>query len=351
MGWGVRNPEPAPGVYDFADLDSRMDFIRTSGGLPVITLCCAPDWMKGGPPGETNWHRLTDAPHREHFGDFAALSATVARRYPDVRHFMVWNEFKGFFDEARHRWDAEAYTDLYNEVYDALKAVDPGIQVGGPYLDMSEPPSPGVSDGFRLGGRWGTVDSRSLDAFEYWLARKQGADFVVVDAVASVREGYTNEFTALARFSAVNRWIMKQTDLPIWWAEWHVTSRAHWSPQRQIALRTAAMIELAGSGARMILYWNPRPRGDDCAPCLWTDTTHSTGGRPLPFLTDILQKFAHWFPTGSRPEWLAKFPGVLALAQPRGAVLVNTTDSPVTATIAGSTVTLDAYETRWLTLG
>jgi hypothetical protein len=106
MGWGAENPEPAPGVFNFGSLDGRIRLIRAMGGIPVITLCCAPDWMKGGTAGETKWDRLTTAPLPEHYADFAALSATIARRYPDVRHFMVWNEFKGFFkrgDEALGR--------------------------------------------------------------------------------------------------------------------------------------------------------------------------------------------------------------------------------------------------------
>lgn len=47
MGWGAGNPEPSPGTYDFSDLDRRVAFIRSTGATPVITLCCAPDWMKG----------------------------------------------------------------------------------------------------------------------------------------------------------------------------------------------------------------------------------------------------------------------------------------------------------------
>jgi hypothetical protein len=135
MGWGADNPEPAPGVYNFASLDRRINFIRATGGIPVITLCCAPDWMKGGVPGKTDWGQLTKAPLPEHYADFAELSAVVARRYPDVRHFMVWNEFKGFFDEENKRWDAASYTELYNQVYKAVKAVNPLNRVGGPYID------------------------------------------------------------------------------------------------------------------------------------------------------------------------------------------------------------------------
>jgi hypothetical protein len=70
----VDNPEPSPGQYDFRSLDRRMDFIRRSGGIPVIVLCCAPDWMKGGEAGQTDWDRLEDTPLPEHFADFAALS-------------------------------------------------------------------------------------------------------------------------------------------------------------------------------------------------------------------------------------------------------------------------------------
>ncbi|OLT10047.1 hypothetical protein BJF78_29420 [Pseudonocardia sp. CNS-139] len=63
-----------------------------------MTLCCAPDWMKGGEPGETDWSRIEVAPDPAHYADFAALAVDVARRYPQVRHFVVWNELKGFFD-------------------------------------------------------------------------------------------------------------------------------------------------------------------------------------------------------------------------------------------------------------
>src|SRR5512135_1511150 len=81
MGWGALNPEPSPGRYDWSSLDHRLDLIRRSGGTPVVTLCCAPDWMKGGRAGRTNWDRLDVRPDRAHVADFAALSAAVARRY------------------------------------------------------------------------------------------------------------------------------------------------------------------------------------------------------------------------------------------------------------------------------
>jgi hypothetical protein len=47
MGWGVDNPEPSPGQYDFRSLDRRMEFIRRSGGIPVIRLVLRPGLDEG----------------------------------------------------------------------------------------------------------------------------------------------------------------------------------------------------------------------------------------------------------------------------------------------------------------
>jgi hypothetical protein len=43
MGWDADNPEPVKGRYDFEDLDRRIDFVRSSGSTPIVTLCCAPE--------------------------------------------------------------------------------------------------------------------------------------------------------------------------------------------------------------------------------------------------------------------------------------------------------------------
>ena len=208
LGWGALNPEPRPGVFDWSSLDRRMKIIKATGGTPVITLCCAPDWMKGGQAGQTDWNRLHAAPLPKYYDDFAALSVEVARRYPQVRHFLVWNEMKGFWDEDRNRWDYEAYTRLYNVVYEALKAAAPAVKVGGPYvvMDMWSNRAAGGHPS-TLTGKCGTVDRRSLDAVEYWLQNKRGADFVAIDGSLLTRdEGAALPPTvSSAAFGAINQ--------------------------------------------------------------------------------------------------------------------------------------------------
>lgn len=350
MGWGVSNPEPSPDQYEFASLDDRIEFIRSTDGIPVITLCCAPDWMKGGRYGETDWSRIEEAPHPSHYDDFADLAATVARRYPDVRYFLVWNELKGFFDEERGRWDYEAYTALYNLVYDALKAVDPEIQVGGPYVPMTSYSPQWQGHPSSVRGPWGVVDQRALDAFEYWLRHKRGADFVVVDGhTATADRGLVvDEFTALEKFSAVNRWIRQRTDLPVWWAEFYVGEPASgWPTEHRTAVLAAALAELVRSGTAVALYWNPQRTEEDCPGCLWTSTRLSGGGEPLPALS-VLRDFLRTFPHSVVADAVDASPRVRTLAAQRAIVAVNTVGERVEAVVGGREVSLGPYEVAWL---
>ncbi|MGX2998082.1 xylan 1,4-beta-xylosidase [Streptomyces sp. JNUCC 64] len=365
MGWGAGNPEPVPGQYDFADLDSRIGFVRSTGGTPVITLCCAPDWMKGGEPGadRTDWSRraLETAPLPEHFQDFADLAATVARRYPEVRHFLVWNEFKGFWDDARGRWDHEGYTRLYNLVYTALKEVDRDIRVGGPYLvmDSVDPDDHRAAPAPR--GPWGALDRRVLDAFAYWNAHKKGADFVVVDGSSYTVDDdlRPDAFGATAKFTAVGKWVRERTgDLPLWWAEYYVEPDApdapdapdgrEWSERERLAVHAAALIALAESGATSGFYWNPQRRGADCPGCLWRSTRLADGGTPLP-PHGLLSRFAREFPPGTRYRTVrVTGSGLRVLADDTAVLVVNTRDVPVTAGVDGRTVRLPGYGTTWL---
>ncbi len=361
MGWGVDNPEPRRGTYNFTDLDRRVALMRKTGTTPVLTLCCAPDWMKGG--GErTDWSQkaLEKAPDRAHYKDFAKLAGKIAQRYPDIRHFIVWNEFKGFYDESRNRWDYEGYTELYNLVYREVKKRNRSALVGGPYVVMdSEAPGTG-SYASRVSGDWGAVDQRAVDALEYWDEHKEGADFVVVDGASYTRTGnrpVPDEFTSTRKFADVTTWLNRTTGLPVWWAEWYVEpadehdSRRTWSEPHRVAVQATAMIHLAEAGVAGAFYWNPEERGADCPGCLWRSTELGDGGGPLPML-ELLARFAKDFPPGTTFRRVdvsdEDRSRVQVLAAGGTVLLVNTQDSKVTARVDGRSVDLGAYEVRWL---
>ncbi len=364
MGWGAGNPEPVKGHYDFAAMDNRMDFIRGSRGTPVVTLCCAPDWMKGGEPGadNTDWSQqaLETAPEPEHYGDFARLAATVAKRYPDVRHFIVWNEFKGFWNDEEARWDQEGYTELYNLVYEELKKVDEDILVGGPYLVMDSL-GPGRSENAsRVEGPWGRLDQRPLDAFEYWNQHKRGADFVVVDGSSYTKDGelLPDEFRATDKLTAVGDWVRERTgDLPLWWAEYYVEpgdsqdNRDDWSEAHRVAVHASGLMAMARGGATTGFYWNPQKRGARCAGCLWTATQQADGGRPLPMLR-LIERFGEEFGPGTSYEKV-RIAGdgaaeVRVLADDKAVLVVNTQDRRISAEVDGHSLAMKGYEVKWL---
>lgn len=291
MGWGVDNPEPAPGEYNWSSLDQRINLIAGTHGIAVLTLAGAPDWMKGGRAGTTDWNQLDVAPARAHYDDFAALAAAAARRYPQVRYFQVWSELKGLYDNAHNRWDYEDYTDLYNAVYDAVKKVRPDAQIGGPYvvLDTWSPagsPAPSV-----LSGPWGVVDQRALDVIDYWSAHKHGADFLAVDGSSGTRDAgpTTDPFGATEMFGAVSTWLRARTGLPVWWSEFYPTApgSAQWLPgsPQLAALTVAAVANAVLGGASHLLLWQPEASGDVPNAALWTAPTADSPAAPLPLAT------------------------------------------------------------------
>jgi hypothetical protein len=354
FGWGTLNPEPSPGRYDWSSLDQRIGLIRAAGGTPVITLCCAPDWMKGGRPGETDWRRLEEAPTPQHYDDFAALAAAAARRYPDVRHFQVWNELKGFWNSARNRWDYEGYTRLYNAVYDALKAVDRRLQVGGPYVVLEtwhdQDAGGHPSD---LSGACGVLDQRGLDVLDYWLKHKHGADFVAVDATSSNRDQgeVAPTATSLQTFDALTRWIRQRTSLPVWWSEFHVGRGGPDQQPQLTASAVAALLHMAAAGASVALIWQPqreREGREPGPPALWSSTNHAGGGQPLAYaeavarLQSVLADLSAFDPV----SWPS--PDVGILYGRHALVLVNTGERAAAVTVEGLHLRLGAYEIRYV---
>ncbi|RLU92092.1 xylan 1,4-beta-xylosidase [Streptomyces griseocarneus] len=361
MGWGVDNPEPKPGTYNFGDLDRRVALMRKTGATPVLTLCCAPDWMKGG-GDRTDWSQksLEKAPLPTHYKDFAKLAGVVAKRYPDIHHFIVWNEFKGFFDESRNRWDYEGYTELYNLVYAEVKKQNPDNLVGGPYISMDSHPPENATNASSLRGPWGSADQRNLDAIAYWNTHKKGADFVAVDGSSYTRENdrlLPDEFGATQKFADVTAWLRRTTGLPVWWSEWYVEppdandNRRGWTEEHRTAVQATAMQQLATAGAATAFYWNPEETGDDCPGCLWRSTELKNGGTALPML-DLLSRFRKAFPPGAQFHDVSVTgadPGVLrVLASGASVLVVNTQNRAFTATVDGHVLNLGPYDVQWL---
>jgi hypothetical protein len=354
MGWGAPNPEPLPGVFNWEGLDRRVAIVRETGGTPVITLCCAPDWMKGGTPGETDWERLRAAPLPEHFKDFAALARQIALRYPDVKHYQVWNEFKGFWNRAEKRWDYEGYTEFYNLVYDTLKNVSPDIKVGGPYTPMVHAVSIEPGDAGPISGPYGTVSRKITNAFQYWLTHKRGADFVTIDGHIRPKDGKVADiFSSLQFYADVGSWIRQQTRLPIWWAEWYsVPDPADSIPDNlahayQNALMTATLVAMAPT-ASVALRWGPEE--SDQLPYLiadqdglWTTTLTPNGGQPLPF-TSSIENFERCFP---RDQTLlaARVSNrrIISMVSSDCVLLINRTAAAVKVNFAGKMIVVEPY--------
>ena len=348
MGFGAGNPEPAPGQFDFKSLDARMELIAGTSGLPVITLCCAPDWMKGGAWGQTDWSTLEQPPLPEHYADFAALAEAVARRYRWVKHYQVWHPLNGFYDRARNNWDERGYTRLYNHVYTRLKAVDPRIKVGGPSVPLDGWSSPArTSHPSALKGDWGVMDRRSLDALAWWLKHKEGADFISVDLSLGHKDRSPGSPTGtIGKIPAAVNWIRKRSPLPIWISRWDSAGAGGQSLPEQNAAVTAAVAEMVRSGVDVQLLWGPEESEGACQACLWTDTRVAGGGLPTPLFSAI-SRLAEQFPAGTRLlEAKTTSEDVIVLASPDHIMLINGMGEPLHVAVDSERHLLQPYEIK-----
>ncbi len=342
MGWGALDPEPAPGADDWSSLDPRLTVVAASGGRAVLTAAGAPDWMKGGAAGTTDFSRIEVAPRPEHHDDLAALVARAVARYPGIGAVQVWNEMKGYFDASRNTWDVVTYTDLYRRVRDAVKAVRADVLVGGPYVPLDLWADAGVAPS-DLRGPWGVTDRRGLDAVEYWLAQNGGADFVCVDGGSATRDAglTTDAVAATDRFAAATTWLRARTDLPVWWSEFYPepTRGADGaddpaSPARAAAT-LAAVAALARGGAAVALLWQPQAASSLPYAALWTDTADPGGGQATA-LTEPWAWLAGRLATGSVDLGRSPDGRLLGFRAGDGTLVVNTGAAEVT--VSGAAV-------------
>ena len=367
MGWGSDDPEPSPGDYDFASLDSEVDVMGATvpATQRMITLCTAPGWMKVG--GASQEWSMEAAVAPAHFQNFAKLAAAVAARYdgehrgangqllPKVDYFDVWNEMKGFWNTATNTWDYQGYTTMYNDVYRAIKAVRPDALIGGPYAPLGASTAATTSHPSSVKGAFGVVDQRALNVVAYWLQHKVGAQFVSVDGGPAVTD--ESGFASGQYFSAVVRWLRGLNNstypgartLPIMWAEFYpgldsVSGLA--LGQQAVAIDLSNIIQAGTAGVSHMLLWEmeggPSTSGLFAGESVWTDTAKSGGGQPTALYVALHDLYAA-FPPGTVVYSAALAGPITALANKNYVLLVSHSPGAMTVDVDRARVHLPPF--------
>jgi len=361
-GWGANNPEPSPGVYDWSSLDARIQIMWATGVTPIITLCCAPDWMTVPQSSESqyygvSWQRFTDAPTTDHIAAFAELARQVALRYSSpsnprpVLYYDVWNEFKGMWSDSNNNWDINGYLALYNAVYDALKSVNPNIQVGGPYLPIE-------GSGTDPSQWWGVapISKRNLQTLQAFLAGAHGVDFISFDR--AVFDGHDpNTYTVQQamtwskNFEDIARQLRSLTNVPIMCTETYFWGDDS-NPQEVAAGYASVLYHLLMGGASIALQWGPQgvaptnggPASGSLDGSLFTDTRVAGGGQPFPDYA-VWKDFNEYFAPGTQLYSASSSASdLLVLASAAHTLLINQENVTRTVSVNGTIVTLAPYQ-------
>jgi len=189
------------------------------------------------------------------------------------------------------------------------------------------------------------------------MSHNVGADFLAVDGATEIAKAndatLTDPLTASQKYAAVDQWLTSQTHLPIWWMESHIAPNTGWTQQQGAAARIATLALMSSSGATVGMQWQPQGQtvsvdGQQTWPDegLWTSTLNSGGGQPtilaklLPGALDII----------THPTTVVRGQptGVLVVKSSAGTLAINTTNSNVTAVVAGSRVGLTPGEVKTL---
>lgn len=335
MNWGVGNPEPEPGKYNWSSLDKRMSLIKSMNAVQVITFCMAPGWMKvsgldyAKHPAPDVWisSRIKD----DKVEDFAELCKKVALRYKDVRYFQVWNELKGYWSDSLNNWDYVRFTKMYNAVYDAVKSVRPDTKIGGPYYPFNT----------------SINDPKAWSVIDYWFKHKHGADFICFDgwiARYPPTDNLNEEAEKMKKtdyFEKIVQKFRKRTDLPIWISEFY----GGWSPDPQFTAANHASCYLHAllAGASVGLLWGPAAQKWNY---LFTSTKTADGGQPSPHYR-IVKIFNKDFGPGTKlykTNSSSKYIEVLASSSKT--LLINKRKEDVPVNLNGKLIKLAPYEVR-----
>lgn len=289
---------------NFDSLDSLVARMENVGGEYMLTLCSAPGWMLVSEPSDN--FDPESRPKEEYFDEYAELCAEVAKRYPQVKYFQIWNEFKGFWSSKLNGLDVELYTKFYNMVYNAVKKARPDAIVGGFYGSIQGDHTDQY--GYKYDSSFNPAkDNEYWDNLNTWKSGAEGYDFVCFDYGIQAYKNYAK----LTREQVMNQTrnyryalerMCKETDKPLVMSEYYGQSRRKSDEEVNVEYEGAvfAMIYknmLLGVEDReyTALFWLESP--NDIA-CFFTDTAKADGGQPLP-LYDVAYGFSKYFTTGN----------------------------------------------------
>jgi hypothetical protein len=372
MGFGADNPWPDPNLndpnrWDWASLDRRVQLMLETNSTPVITLCCAPTWMVDASWRRgTDWSKLELAPLLAQEDAFARLSAEVAKRYPKVTYFQVWNQFKGMWNARENSWDAERYTRLYNKIWRAVKAVRPDAKIGGPYLVLE-----GSGATRRLGypEDWYTDDPitpRNRAVLEHWLTNKLGADFITIDrSVKTGGDPLNYSESAQLRLTSLFGDVIRQVrslrgyrNEPIWMAEYYLAEIPFSirSEQFQAVMIASILKHKLEAGLSVSFLWSPEaqpsagiPRAGD-GQVLFSSTRTFDGGRASKNQF-IYETFKRYFSPGTPLIRATSSSSALeVIASKKAVLLINKRAGPTTVSVLDQELELAPYEVRVLEL-
>ena len=317
MNWGVGNPEPAPGKYNWDSLDGRMELIRSMKGIPVITFCSAPGWMNSTGddiPREISPDHWEDPRVKdEYVAAYAGLCQKAALRYTDVKYFQIWNELKGYWDHSRDQWDYVRFTEFYNTVYEAVKSVRPDAWLGGPYYSWDLDPAP-----------------RDWEVIDYWFAHNHGAEFVNFDGwiggypPSGLRSEEAKKMLRTDYFGKIAQQFRSRTTLPVWISEFY----GGWSddPQFTAANHASCYLHALMKGVAIALLWGPSAQQWNY---LFTDTDRENGGEPSPHY-EVVKIFNTFFGPGTKIVGASSSSLELeVLASPTAVYLINKRDKNI----------------------
>ena len=335
MDWGTENPEPRPGVYNWISLDKRIALIRSMHGIPVITLCTAPGWMKTS--GEDFPRQISadswadDRVADEHVNDFAELCKKAVLRYPDVKCFQIWNEYKGYWNKATDNWDYVRFTNFYNAVYDAVKSVRPDTQIGGPYYPFDGP------------------KPRDWEVIDYWFKNKHDADFICFDGwIAGYpptrgREEEVRKMSQTDYFGKITDQFRERTHLPIWVSEYY----GGWSsnPQFTAANHASCYLHSLKSGTAVVLLWDAELQEWNY---LFSSTKTADGGQPSPHYQVVKAFNTNFGPGTQLYKATSSSPAIEVLASGTQILLINKKDVEMKVRVNGQQLVLAPFEVRLL---